>query len=581
MTVGYRPSGGRVTLTRNGAGTTSLGVDNALRLSDFIQNFTGTANDLTNTFGYNAVGQVKWIDQSNTQYTYTESQSLLGRYVPNGLNQYTSIGGQTIAYDANGNLTHDGSISYTYDMENRLVATTGGVASTFTYDPLGRLYQTVIAGTTRRFLYDGDALVGEYDGSNVLVRRFIHGDGDDEVWVQYNGANLAANIRRFLYADHQGSIIAQTDGSGAVVATLAYDGFGIPATANVGRFGYTGQAWLKELGLFHYKARMYSPRLGRFLQTDPVGYDDDLNLYAYVYNDPLNRTDPTGNGAVKDFLYGMGRGAFDADSEHAGITSEEFDASLDDKGVDRESFWFDVGHAVGESTMRPPDEVGGTGSSRPSMGVNGNDHRARRPQHGYVIRDTRVKNPKGKAEAAVDPAASSAYTASKGAPETLDFLFGTSDGDCGSVEAAVTTSFRFRAISRRTVASLVASLGSLGRPRSRSAVARPPRPVECDHPLAIVKCPACLCAISLEHAESQPPADRLNPLQTGADCPTTVPHRLASLLTGRHGDGVWIQLSMEAKCRKMRHFRLRAGTRFQVRMVSATGPEPLGPITRR
>jgi RHS repeat-associated protein len=293
LVVHYSAEGRRSDITRPGGSVTSYPTDNALRLGSFTQNFSGTANDLTNGFSYNPASQITSLTQSNLQYNYTQAQNRIGPYGVNGRNQYTQIDGNPVSYDSNGNLTSDGAgMTYTYDMENHLVAT-AGVSSTLRYDVLGRLARLTVAGTTTDFHYDGDALVAEYVGG-ALTRRYAHGDQVDEPLVQYNGASVGTSYRRYLHADHQGSIIAHSDNTGAVLAKNSYDPYGISASTNDGRFGYTGQTWISQLGLNYYKARMYLPKLGRFLQSDPIFYSDDFNLYAYVGGDPVNSTDSSG-----------------------------------------------------------------------------------------------------------------------------------------------------------------------------------------------------------------------------------------------------------------------------------------------
>lgn len=101
-----------------------------------------------------------------------------------------------------------------------------------------------------------------------------------------------------LIADHLGSVIAE---NGATAASqYRYGPYGEPSSWTGSRFRYTGQIALPEAQLYHYKARVYDPVLGRFLQTDPIGYQDDLNLYAYVGSDPLVRSDPSGLATTAD-----------------------------------------------------------------------------------------------------------------------------------------------------------------------------------------------------------------------------------------------------------------------------------------
>ena len=292
--ITYNQHGQRASLKRaNGAGArTDYAYDAASRLEELTQNLAGTVQDRTLDFAYNPAGQIVSRTDSNTGYAWTDFVNFDETTTYDGLNRILSVTGQSAVpqYDTRGNMTRDhNGQTYAYDDYNRLV-TAGSVD--LAYDPAGRLREVDDGVSPLEFLYDGLDLIAEYDDTGTLLARYVHGPGMDEPLVQYSGA--LPTTRQWLMADERGSIVAVTDATGVAVQINAYDEYGVPDASNNGRFGYTGQVWLAQTGLYHYKNRAYNPELGRFMQTDPIGVNGGINLYAYVGADPVNYVDPLG-----------------------------------------------------------------------------------------------------------------------------------------------------------------------------------------------------------------------------------------------------------------------------------------------
>jgi RHS repeat-associated protein len=275
--LGSRAPGGPIVFTGSLNEEGTVTIDGTPATVDASNNFRGTAV-LT---GATSTVTVKAKDYSGNETTKQYEVDAAGTTT-----SYT--------YDANGNLTSDGTKTYHWNALNQLVEVKEGTTTiaTFEYDGKGRRIEKVAGALTHLYIYDAEDVVEErISGSSSDTNRYYHGAGIDELLARKNSSDVVISY----LADHLGSIVQETNASGAVTLEREYDPWGVAMQgASTSGYAFTGREWDSEIGLQYSRSRYYLPNAGRFASEDPIGFAGGTNFFGYVLSSPLVFTDPFG-----------------------------------------------------------------------------------------------------------------------------------------------------------------------------------------------------------------------------------------------------------------------------------------------
>ncbi|MCP4399116.1 MAG: hypothetical protein GY801_17680, partial [bacterium] len=246
----------------------------------------------------------------STSYTYDDVGNRLnqdgveGAWSYNDNNELLTFADTEYQYDDNGNATQlllDGAVmfGYHYDAQDRLVKVddvNGGMIAEYAYDPFGRRLWKEVGGTRTYFFYADEGLVAEYDAAGNEIRAYGYKPDStwttDPLWLKQNGEYY------FYQSDHLGTPQKLVKQNGAVVWSASYTAFGqarVELETVTNNLRFPGQYYDAEIGLHYNYHRTYEPTTGRYIQTDPIGFGGwDVNLYAYVGNNPVLKDDPWG-----------------------------------------------------------------------------------------------------------------------------------------------------------------------------------------------------------------------------------------------------------------------------------------------
>ena len=278
----------------------------------------------TYAYGYDGASRLTSADNptlDDESYLYdavgnrTSASNATGSISHNANNELTVYGELEYAYDANGNMTEvllSGQVMfrYHYNADNRLVKVEGGNNNTlaeYSYDPFGRRLWKEVAGTRTYFFYSDEGLIAEYDASGNELK--FYGYRPDSTWTT-DPLFLRTNGHYYFYqSDHLGTpqkLVAQ---NGAVVWSATYSAFGeamIDVETVENNLRFPGQYLDVETGLHYNFHRYYDPVTGRYVSTDPIGFEGgDVNFYNYALNNPIQYYDQYAM-ALSGVLEGVG-----------------------------------------------------------------------------------------------------------------------------------------------------------------------------------------------------------------------------------------------------------------------------------
>src|SRR6266851_4781401 len=275
------------------------GYDKDSRVTSLVYGTGGSCslppNNLGNlTYSYDADG--RRTATAGGLAAVTLPANVTGTTSYNADNEQSTFNGTSLSYDANGNLTGDGTNTYTWDARNHLTQITQRrtTVGSFVYDALGRRTNKTVNGTTTQFLYDGLNPVQELNGSNGVVANLLTGLRIDEYFTR---TDISTGVTSTLLADALGSTIGLVGSGGTIATNYTYQPFGATTAGGAGNtntYQFTGRE-NDGTSLYFYRGRYYQSGFQRFISQDPIGFGGgDTNLYSYVLNQPTGLVDPYG-----------------------------------------------------------------------------------------------------------------------------------------------------------------------------------------------------------------------------------------------------------------------------------------------